>query len=50
MGVDGMNKYRVMINGQNYLMNVEGMPRRMGFYKTYFLQAETPEDAENLAV
>jgi len=45
-----MKKYRVMINGQNYLMNMEGLPKRMGFFKTYFLEAETPEDAENLAV
>ena len=45
-----MRKYRVTINGRNYLINVEGQPKRMGFFKIYFLEARDPQEAENLAV
>lgn len=45
-----MRKYRVTINGRNYLLNWEGAPKRMGFYKINFLEANDPQEAENLAV
>jgi hypothetical protein len=45
-----MPKYRVTINGRNYLINSEGRPQRMGFYKIYYLEAQDPQEAENLAV
>ncbi|HZL88958.1 MAG TPA: hypothetical protein VFB96_11335 [Pirellulaceae bacterium] len=45
-----MRKYRVTINGRNYLINVEGKPQRMGFYKICYLEAHDPQEAENLAV
>lgn len=45
-----MPKYRVTINGRNYLIPVDEDVKRMGFYKTYFLEAENPADAENSAV
>lgn len=45
-----MRKYRVTINGRNYLINFEGQPRRTGFYKICYLEAHDPQEAENLAV
>jgi hypothetical protein len=45
-----MHKYRVRINGRNYVVNWEGQPRRVGFYKTYYLEAMDPQEAESLAV
>jgi len=45
-----MRKYCVTINGQNYLIQIDGDVKRMGFFKTYYLEAECPQDAENLAV
>lgn len=44
-----MPKFRVRLNGQNFLLSVDGQPRRMGFYKTYFLQADDAEAAELMA-
>lgn len=45
-----MRKYRVTINGRNYLMNWEGECKRIGFFKVFFLEAEDPQSAENLAI
>jgi hypothetical protein len=50
LNISGMRKYCVRINGQNYLLNWEGKAQRMGFYKTYYLEADDPQEAENLAV
>jgi hypothetical protein len=45
-----MPAYRVMINGRNFLLNVEGKRRRMGFYQTVFVEAADPHQAEEKAV
>jgi hypothetical protein len=45
-----MRKFRVTINGRNYLMDWEGERKRIGFFKIFFLEAEDPQAAENLAV
>ena len=45
-----MHKYRVTINGRNYLMNWEGERKRIGFFKTFYLEADDPQAAESLAV
>ena len=45
-----MSKYRVLINGQNLLLNLDGSPRKLGFYTTRFVDARNPEEAEDVAV
>jgi hypothetical protein len=45
-----MRKYRITINGRNYLMNWEGERKRIGFFKIFYLEADDPQAAENLAV
>lgn len=45
-----MKKYRVFINGQNFLLNFDDRVQKMGFYTTRFVEAATPEDAEQAAI
>ena len=45
-----MKKYRVLINGENFLFDYEGRPTRMGFYTTRFVEAGGREEAEQVAV
>ena len=45
-----MSKYRVLLNGQNSLLDFEGVPRKLGFYTTRFVDAVNAEDAESAAV
>jgi hypothetical protein len=42
--------YRVMLRGENFLINLDGQPTRVGFYTTRFVKAKDPVDAENTAV
>ena len=42
--------YRVFLRGENFLMEVDGKPTRMGFYTTRFVQANNRDGAELLAV
>lgn len=34
------------MNGRNFLMVMDGKQGRFGFYQTFFLEADTPQDAE----
>ncbi|HJP95836.1 MAG TPA: hypothetical protein VJ843_00535 [Candidatus Saccharimonadales bacterium] len=43
-------KYRVLINGENFLLNIDGRVQRMGFYTTRFVEAKDAEQAEAIAV
>jgi hypothetical protein len=45
-----MKKYKVMLEGKNFLMKIEGKVRRLGFFTTRFLEANNPEDAKLKAV
>src|SRR3954451_23860759 len=45
-----MPKYQVEINGQNFLLDVEGRVARHGFFTTRFVEAVDPTAAENAAV
>ena len=45
-----MKKYKVFLTGRNFWMEANGQPKQMGFYTTRFVNADTPENAENLAV
>ena len=45
-----MKKYRVMINGRNFLIDLGSGLAKHGFYTTRFLEASDPSDAEIRAV
>lgn len=45
-----MNKYKVMLNGRNFQIPLEGTVQRVGFYTTRFVEANDPEQAELRAV
>ncbi|MGZ5545002.1 MAG: hypothetical protein ACXWIU_10035 [Limisphaerales bacterium] len=45
-----MQKYRVMIHGENLLKEVEGVRQRFGFFTNVFVEAFTPADAESRAI
>ncbi len=45
-----MQKYKVMIHGQNLLTEADGVRQRFGFYTTIFVEAFTPSDAESRAI
>ena len=44
-----MPKYQVEINGQNYLLEVDGGVAKHGFFTTRFVEAVDPGAAENAA-
>lgn len=45
-----MNKYKVLLNGSNFWMKIDSQTKLMGFYTTRYLEADTPELAEEFAV
>ncbi len=45
-----MNIYRVLVNGENFLMTVDGKPEKLGFYTTRFVEASNETEAETAAV
>lgn len=36
------------MHGRNFLMDVDGKPRKQGFYQNVFIQADSPKQAELL--
>jgi hypothetical protein len=42
--------FSVLLNGENFWLDVEGAPTRMGFFTRRYVVAENEEEAENLAV
>ena len=42
--------FRVLINGENFLLEFGGSPRRLGFYTTRFVEALDGAEAENIAI
>lgn len=45
-----MKKYRVMLDGRNFLIEMDGKVGRFGFYQTFWVEAASPTEAENAAV
>ncbi len=45
-----MQKYRVIVHGQNLLTEVDGVRQRVGFYTNVFVEAFTRADAESRAI
>ena len=42
--------FSVSLKGENFWLDVEGAPSRMGFFTTRYVMAESEKDAENKAV
>lgn len=45
-----MKYYQVVLNGENFLIRLEGKKTLMGFYTTKFVEAESAKEAELKAV
>jgi hypothetical protein len=45
-----MNKYQIMINVVDMLLQVEGKPTLMGYFQTFKIEAMSPEQAQLQAV
>jgi hypothetical protein len=45
-----MQKYRVMIHGENLLTEVDGVRQKLGFFTNVFVEGLTPADAEGRAI
>lgn len=45
-----MNKYKVMLNGRNFLISLEGTVQKLGFFTTRWVEANDPNEAELQAV
>jgi len=45
-----MNRFKVQLHGENFLLNIDGELKKYGFYATKFVEAENPQAAEKIAV
>ncbi len=45
-----MNKYQLAMNGQNFLIAVDGKPAKRGFFQYFYIEASSPKEAEMVAV
>jgi hypothetical protein len=45
-----MKKYRLLMNGRNFLVNINGKPKKHGFYQNIVVEADSPKQAELLAI
>ena len=45
-----MGRYRVLVHGVNFFLELDGERRRFGFYTTRVVRASGPEEAEAKAV
>ena len=45
-----MKRYKVKLHGENFLLNLDGDLKKYGFYATKFVKAESPQEAEKIAI
>lgn len=45
-----MSKYKVLVNGENFLLDYEGRPKKLGFYVWRSVEASDAEAAENAVI
>jgi hypothetical protein len=45
-----MRKYRIMLEGRGFLLDLEGSVKKYGFFATRYVEAENPKHAELKAV
>jgi hypothetical protein len=48
--VNFMKRFKVKLHGKNFFLNLDGEPKKLGFYTTRFVKAENPQQAEKIAV
>jgi hypothetical protein len=41
-----MKKFRIFVRGENFLINLDGVNQKLGFYTTRFVEADDEEAAE----
>ena len=46
----GMQKFKVQLHGQNFLLNFDGEHKKFGFHATRFVMADNQQDAERIAI
>jgi len=44
-----MKKFKLILHGENFLLNFDGELKKFGFYATKFVKAESPQEAEKMA-
>ena len=45
-----MKKYKILLQGNNFLLKLDGNKNIFGFYTTRYVEAENLKDAENIAI
>jgi hypothetical protein len=45
-----MKRFKVKLHGENFLLNLDGEPKKFGFYATKFVKAKNPQEAEKIAI
>lgn len=45
-----MTRFEIRLQGENYLLNIDGEPQRFGFFTTRLVRAESPEQAVKIAI
>ena len=45
-----MKKYKVLVRGENFLINLEGKDQKLSFYTTAFVEGQDEEHAEQRAM
>jgi hypothetical protein len=43
-------RFRVLLNGENFLIKIDGREQRCGFYTTRVIEAATKDEAKALAI
>ena len=44
-----MKKFKLLLHGENFLLNLHGELKKFGFYATKFVKAANPQEAEKIA-
>ncbi len=47
---DWMKRFKVQLHGENFLLNLDGVLKKYGFYAARFVKAKDPQEAEKIAI
>jgi hypothetical protein len=50
MSIPQMSKFKVLVNGKSFLLNLEGREQKVGFYVTRIVEAATAGEAESATI
>lgn len=45
-----MKKFKIIVEGRNFLINIDKFPKKMGFYTIRFVEADDESKAESVAL